>query len=336
MNKNQSVNARSAGKAGIGTLLVLLVCLVLVGAAALNRNNLYDWWRLRGYQPPSAVSQMAADDTMTAYARHMLYVNRPAIDNSTTFTSACPNDGGEKTIVLGCYHGGESGIFLLGVSDSRLNGVEQVTAAHEMLHAAYERLSSSDRKKVDAMLTNYYNHGLTDPRIQQTIADYKQSEPHDVVNEMHSVFGTEVASLPAPLEQYYQRYFTNRAAVTGFAAQYQAEFTSRQDAVKQDDAQLAGLKSQIDSLESDLKSRLTAIQDQQATLNALRTSGNISQYNADVPGYNNLVDAYNAEAKDLKSLISQYNQLVATRNAVALQEDQLVNELSNTAAPIGQ
>lgn len=324
----------SAGRARLGVLVTLLVLLAAAGTAAAERNNLYDWWRLRNYQAPPAIAQLATQDTMTDYARHMLYVNQPDLETGATFRQSCPNDGGEKTIVLGCYHGGESGIFLLNVNDPLLNGVEQVTAAHEMLHAAYERLSGSERQKVDAMLLDYYDHDLHDQRILNTIAAYKQSEPHDYVNEMHSVFGTEIAQLPAPLEQYYKRYFTDRSVVAGFAAQYQAEFTSRQATVAQDDAKLSAMKTQISSAEEDLKTQLTAINAQQAALNSARNNGNIAAYNAGVPDYNRLVDAYNSGVDNLQALINQYNQLVASRNAVALQEDQLANELSNTATPI--
>lgn len=326
--------SKSAGKARLGLLVTLLVLLAATGTAVIERNNLYDWWQLRHYQAPSVVAGLAAQDTMTAYARKLFYINHPAVVTGSAFSQPCPNDGGEKTIVLGCYHGGESGIYLLGVSDPRLNGVEQVTAAHEMLHAAYERLNQSERQRVDGLLLDYYDHDLHDQRIAATIAAYKQSEPHDVVDEMHSVFGTEIANLPAALENYYSQYFVNRATVAGFAAQYQGEFTSRQSTVAQDDARLTGMRSQINGLEADLKTRLSAINAQQTTLNAERANGNIPAYNAGVPGYNSLVDAYNSEAANLQALIAQYNQLVASRNAVALEEDQLSKELTSTAAPI--
>ncbi|HSX45681.1 MAG TPA: hypothetical protein VLG27_01595 [Candidatus Saccharimonadia bacterium] len=315
--------------------MLIVVWLAALGTAAANRQNIYDWMALRNYQVPGYVAGLAAQDTMTASARKIFYVNHPAIDNKTTFADVCPSGTREQTIVLGCYHGGQGGIYLLQVSDPRLDGVEQVTAAHEMLHAAYDRLSSSDKQKVDAMLLDYYDNDLHNQRIRDTIAAYKKTEPNDVVNEMHSVFGTEVASLPSGLEQYYKRYFTDRAQVAAFAAQYQAEFTSRQTAVQQDDRQLTALKSQIDSQEADLKSRQSQIDSAQSQLLAER-DGNTSAYNAAVPGFNAQVDAYNAEVGQVQALISQFNQLVAARNAVAFEEDQLVNALSNNVAPIAQ
>lgn len=332
---NRTTAART-GSASLKLLAIVMVWLGLLGLVAANRQNILDWWRLRNYQAPAIVAQLAGQDTMTPYARKVFYVNRPAIDVKQQFTKACPNNGGEQTIVLGCYHGGQAGIFLFGVSDPRLDGVEQVTAAHEMLHAAYDRLSSSERQRVDTMLLDYYNHGLHDQRIINTIAAYKKTEPHDLVNEMHSIFGTEVANLPSGLEQYYQRYFTNRAQIAAYAAQYQAEFTSRQAAIASDDTQLASLKAQIDALEADLKTRQAAVSAQQSTLMSERSAGNISAYNAGVPAYNAQVDAYNAGVQTVQNLVNRYNRLVVSRNAIALEEDQLVNELSNSAAPINR
>ena len=176
-------NTSQAGSARqIITVSLLLFWLALLGFAALNRQNIIDWWRLRQYQAPAAIASLADQATLTDYSRKVFYVNWPQQKDKTGFGSACPNNGGEQTIVLGCYHGNQAGIYLLKVTDARLNGVEQVTAAHEMLHAAYDRLGQDERDKVDAMLTNYYKNELKDERILKTIEAYKKSEPNELVS----------------------------------------------------------------------------------------------------------------------------------------------------------
>ncbi len=62
---------------------------------------------------------------------------------------------------------------------------------------------------------------------------------------MHSIFGTEVQTLPPDLETYYSQYFKNRSSVVGLSARYQAEFTSRKDQVAADDARLKSLKTKL-------------------------------------------------------------------------------------------
>jgi hypothetical protein len=313
----------------LGTLVVLVG--VLVGLLT-QQQALRDWWRLRSYIAPAAISTLASQDTMTPRAQRLFYVNRPVVGSGILFNTHCPT-GGEKTVVLGCYLGNDRGIYVYAVTDSRLDGVEQVTAAHEMLHAAYRRLHGSERQNVDAMLTDYYQHDLADQRVKDTIEAYKKSEPHDVVNEMHSVFGTEVANLPAPLEQYYKRYFTDRSRVTAYTAAYQGEFTGRQKQVADYDAQLKSMDDQIKANEAQLTTQRASLDSQRAQLDSQQRSGQIAAYNSGVPAYNRAVNAYNALLNSVKNLINQYNDIVAQRNAIALEEQQLAKELSNSSLP---
>ena len=277
---------------------------------------LYDWYRLRGYTPPPSISTLANQDTMTAYGKHLFYVNHPQLlGDVATFRQDCPES--EQTIVLGCYHPNEDGIYVYNVQDAQLQGVQQVTAAHEMLHGAYDRLSAKDRNYIDGLLNDFYNNDEHDQRIIDEINLYKKTEPNSVTNEMHSVFGTEVSNLPAPLEAYYQKYFSNRGAVTAFADGYQGEFTGRMNQINADDAQLASLKSQISAQEQSLTDQLNQINTDKARLDSLRSSGQIDAYNSGVTSFNNEVDAYNSGVARLQSDIASYNSLVASRNAIA-------------------
>lgn len=325
---------KQSGNVALQSLLIVLIFMAAIGAILYNRQSINDYWQLHDYRAPNEVLQIVNQDTFTDYSRKVLYVNHPEIATKSDFGHFCPDGAREQTIVLGCYHSNQAGIYVLNVIDPRLNGVKQVTAAHEMLHAAYDRLSSKERASVDSQLVAYYKNDLKDPRLLSTLDAYKKSEPTDVVNEMHSIFGTEVANLPAGLEQYYKKYFVDRSKVVGFSTQYQTEFTSRQAKVAAADVQLSALKVQIDAARTDLDTKQAEISTSQASLLALRNSGDVNGYNAGVAGYNALVSAYNAEVQLLKDAVARYNQLVASRNAIALEEDQLVKSLNAEVAPI--
>jgi hypothetical protein len=314
----------------VSSVLLLIVFLALSGTW-LQREAIYDWLRLRGYAPPIAVQKLADETTMTNPARHLFYVNQPQIQDKTGFNSSCPNNGGEQTIVLGCYHDHQTGIFLFNVTDAQLNGVLQVTAAHETLHAIYERLSTKERNYVDGLLNDYYKNELHDERLIKTIDAYKKTEPNDLVNEMHSIFGTEVASLPPALESYYAKHFTDRQKVVGYAQQYQQVFTSRQNLIAKYDSQLASLKNQIDTNKSDLDAKQTALNVQRQQLDNYLAADNTEAYNAGVPAYNQQVKSFNAQVASTQRLIDQYNELVKTRNDVAAQTQQLMQELNSNA-----
>jgi hypothetical protein len=314
---------------GYALLLALLCFPVWV---YLNAQALTDWAQLRGYTPPIAVKTLADQDTMTTYARHVFYVNHPDLENNAAqFRTDCSES--EQTIVLGCYRPNQRGIFVYNVQDKRLAGVQQVTAAHEMLHAAYDRLSSKDKKNIDSQLMDYYNHDLKDQRIIDTINAYKQTEPNDLVNEMHSIFGTEIADLPTPLQTYYAKYFANRQAITTYASAYENEFTTREQQVKADDAKLAELKVQIQTQEDSLQSQSAKIDSDRSRLDSERASGDISSYNAGVAPFNREVQAYNSGVQRLHRDISTYNQLVVERNAIAQELTSLASAIDTRLTP---
>jgi chromosome segregation ATPase len=158
------------------------------------------------------------------------------------------------------------------------------------------------------------------------------------MDEMNSTFGTEIASLPAPLESYYAQFFTNRQAIVAYEQSYQGEFTSRTNQINADDNQLAGLKLQINSEEQSLGSQLSQIQSDRARLNSLSGSGQTSAYNAAVGPFNAEVNAYNQGVSQLQSDIASYNSLVNSRNAVASDLDGLDSALDTrlTTTPSAQ
>lgn len=305
------------------TLSLIILAAPLVAWA--QRDYLFDTWRLHNYAPSSEVVRLADATTMTPGARHLFYVYHPVLEDKTSFGNNCGNE--EQTIVLGCYilH---RGIYLYNVPDQRLNGVKEVTAAHEMLHAQYDRLSRGDKKKVDA-LTAEALKSITDERLLQTIENYRQKDPSVVPNELHSILGTEVRNLPPDLEAYYKRYFTNRGAIVDFADAYKGEFTSREQKVADLDKQLSSLKSQIDNLNASLETQQTALKEQYNNLQQQKRSGQIAAYNSAVPAYNLAVQSYNADVNKERSLVSRYNDLVEERNSLAVEENQLIKALDS-------
>ncbi|MFZ2513227.1 MAG: hypothetical protein WAW63_02100 [Candidatus Saccharimonadales bacterium] len=317
----------------IRVLVLLLVWLGFLGVLYANQQRVVDWWKLRGYTPSSDVTAIAQATKMNELGTHLFYVNRPQLMEAATFSKECPI-AAEKTIILGCYKGGDNGIYLYSVSDVRLQGVEEVTAAHEMLHAAYARLSANEKKQLNKQLEDFFET-LTDDRIKQTIASYRQTEPTELANEMHSIFATEILELPSSLEKHYARYFSSRKAVARLAARYQSEFTSRRERIAGYDAELAGLKQQIDKNQSILTSQRADLDTQQSQLDALRKS-DAAAYNGLVSSYNRLVRVYNSLLEQTREDITRYNDIVEARNAIALEERQLTQALSAEGLPAAQ
>lgn len=314
---------------GLVTVVAISVAIALPVVAWLERYNIYDWWQLRNYSPPAAIAALAQQNTFTDYGRRLFYVNHPDLEDRTEFSNNCPSQ--EETIVLGCYIQNK-GIFLFDVTDKRLKGVEEVTAAHETLHAAYDRLSPSERTHVDEMINKAYAK-VTNKRIRSTIESYKKNGA-DTTNELHSILGTEVRSLPAELEDYYRQYFADRKVVVGYSEKYENEFTSRQDQVAKYDKQLEQMKYEIDAQQTDVDTLYRSLTTQRAELEQLRTSNRVSEYNAKVDSFNSQVTQYNAMVAALKDTITEYNDIVAQRNKVAVEEQNLAKSIDSRPTTI--
>ncbi len=323
---------------GSGRIIALIINLALIGVAAgayFNREFILDSLALLNYTPPTEVTALAKDDTMTALAQRYLYASHPTVDDRTTFNTNCKNND-EQTIVLGCYSNRQLHIF--DVSDQRLHGVKQVTLAHETLHAAYQRLSPSERARVNIMIERQVQiTGPQNEHIQGLINVYNRTEPGELDNEMHSILGTEVRDLNPELEVYYKQYFDNRGQIAGYADQYQAIFTS--------------LRTQQTGLVGDLNALAATVNSRSAALNAA-----LSQLNDDVSAFNRRAssnqfasqaefDAARAqlivqqqqlsdERSAIQSLIAEYNDKRQQLQSLNLEAQSLNTSIDSLLAPV--
>jgi len=305
-------------KRSLRRLLYLLIPLTLVGILYWQRLALFDAWRLHNYTPPADIVALADSTTMKDGAKRLFYVYHPVVLDKTLFNMYCRDD--EQTIVLGCYRS-VKGIYIYGVEDARLNGIKEVTAAHELLHAVYERLSPSEKKKVDA-LTNQALSTIKDERVLSTVKLYKDKDPSVVDNELHSILGTEVRSLPAELEAYYAKYFKNRATVVGFSEKYEAAFEERENQITAYDAQLKTMLDQVNSLKASLET-----EERQLALD--RSAVEQSQSQSQVNAYNARITKFNNNINKVKNLIDQYNELLKKRNDLVLEEQDLTKAIDS-------
>lgn len=259
-----------------GFLYILLVLLLSANVlAVIKRQWIGDWLALRNYAAPTAIVALADQNTMTDAARHYFFVNHPSLEDKAGFNQHCSSKT-EHSVVLGCFHGDRRGIYLYDVQDVRLEGVKQVTAAHEMLHQAYVRLSTKERLRIDTLLVQFAEKGDFDDRIKEKIELYRSSEPDSLPNEMHSIFATEIRDLPSDLEAYYGTYFADRTQVVAFSDRYQGEFAARQAKVDSYDGQLRDIDERINHNKDSLADRQKDLTKRRAEVQSYLSSGNNS------------------------------------------------------------
>lgn len=309
-----------------------LVFAVLPIVAILQRQAIFDWWRLRDYTPSARIVELATNTTLTEDGSHLLYVYHAKLQNSEEFNASC--DFSEQSIVLGCYVSNQ-GIYIFDVTDERLKGIHEVTAAHEVLHAAYERLGAKEQERIDLLVKQTYD-SISNQRIKDTVESYRKRDPAIVPNELHSILGTEVKDLPPELETHYAKYFKDRKVVVGFSEQYEQAFSERKARAEQLLQQLEAIKSEIENKEQELSRARSALEAEFTSLESQRDGADPNTFNARVRAYNAKVQRYNIDVQQSYALIDQHNALVAEYNKVVLEEKELVEAIDSRPETIEQ
>ncbi len=322
---------RSSGK----LLASLSICLVGIGAAlavVYYQAPLRDWVRVQQFQPAAAVAVLADEAGMNDNGRYVFYTGAPTLADASSFNASCGSHE-RSTAVLGCYAGDR--IYLYDIDNPELHGVEQVTAAHEMLHAAYDRLSTDERQRVDGMITRYLPTLQADQQFVERMKVYDKLPEADRLNELHSILGTEVKQLSPELEAYYENYFSSRSTVTGLYAAYSGVFTN--------------LKKRADSLVAEYErlviERNQRVSTSNAEYNQLRRDMDAFEKGprtdaAEAARLNARADSFNARLVDVKARVATIDaRLDAIKTELATIEvhTQTLNNSINSslAAPTG-
>ena len=308
----------------LGAWIFLIVLTMATVVSMLNYQHIYDWYVLRGYTPPPLIEEYATTTTMTPEAEKIFFVTRPEVNDKAAFNVNCPFK--EETKVLGCYSAGR--IYILDVDEPSIEAIESVTAAHEMLHAAYDRLSGSERDRVDRLLQDQLAQ-INDSRLDKTLDSYRASNPDSIPTELHSIIGTEVTELDPELEEYYSQYFSDRQTVVVLYQSYQTVFDEINDEIDRLQAETAALREQIEQLDDSLSVQRTEIDAINARLSSLRDAGDIAAYNALIPEQNAAVRSYNSTVATYQSTVEKHNQLVRQVNGIVLTQNQLVNSIDS-------
>lgn len=337
-NHNRSGAAGISRNSSKGRAIVsAIISLLLIASSILiifYRQRIIDQITVWRFQPTTEATALADRDGMINEGRFLYYASQSELDSSSDFNKVCTRI--EKTSsILGCYN--NSRIYIYNITDARLDGIREVTAAHEMLHAAYQRMSDSEKTTINALLETEYKKLENDKDFADLIAYYSRTEPGERDNELHSVIGTEIANIDPALETHYGQYFSNRQNVVALYAKYNSVF---QD-----------LKDKADALAVQLSALAASIPDRSANYNA-----DVQTLNADVTAFNKRASSggfltqaqFNSErsalmvrAADIDLVrtsinddVSKYNSILDEYNSIATESNKLYNSMDSTLNPV--
>jgi hypothetical protein len=270
---------------------------------------------------------LADGSELTRHARELVADNQTRVDDRDDFNRDCPNPESAATLTLGCYSG--TRIYVLRVDQPNLAGVMNVSLAHEMLHAAFDELSRSERREVVDQLEAYMDD-TGDPRIEALLLEYERTEPGQRATELHSLIGTQVADLPRALERHYARYFEDRSTVVDAFVGYQSVFDDLQARYDELSLQAASIETQITDTDAAYQAAGAEADRLFEQIQSLRNQGRQDESNALVDAQNAAANRANGLADQHDALVAQYNGLVDEINALAA----LINESYNAISPV--
>lgn len=311
----------------------VIVSLVLIGlslAIAINRQFISDMITVWQFKPGSGIVELADRSGMNDYGKFIYLASKPELDLPTDFNTACDRIE-NTTSILGCYSNHR--IYLYDVTDPQLDGIREVTAAHETLHAIYLRLSSAEKEEVGLLLEAEFKKLETDDSFQTLMEFYDRTEPGQRDNELHSIIGTEVNDISPELETYYSKYFSDRKKVVALDDKYSSVFED--------------LSNKAENLVLRLN-ELAAI----ISKNTENYNSNARTLNSDILAFNNKTDtglftseyafylersklvARVSELDDLRTSLekdtSEYDTKLAEYNSISSQSKKLYDSIDST------
>ncbi|MEX0668249.1 MAG: hypothetical protein WD061_00735 [Candidatus Saccharimonadales bacterium] len=294
--------------------------------AAYNQQAIADWWFLRNYEPDPEIATLAEESYLDGHGQELFYLSDPKINSKSEFNINCPVI--EQAFVLGCYH--DKNIYVLEIDRDELHGVMQVTAAHEMLHAAYERLNASERQQITSQLEDFYTT-IDNEKLSGLLDRYEKSGGLAIrQNEMHSIIPTQIVDLPNELEEYFSQYFSDRQALVQLYEKYESVFIELNEEIAAMQTDLESYRAQLENLDTQIRNERANIDRLNAELAQREANGDLSGYNVLVPEQNAAVARHNNMIDTYQDIVELHNQLVIKINDLVLTQNKLVNAMDST------
>ena len=281
--------------------VVLLVLVAIATIIVLNRAWIYDWFRGVTYRPTAEMISIRDELNLTGRGEFLFNATQPELNEADAFNANCRQDESEVA-VLGCYTAGN--IYVYNITDAKLDGIRELTAAHELLHAVWARMGSTEKEDLKPILQQVYQNNLS--VLKDDIETYADDE---WIEEIFVRAGTEIKKLPDTLEKYYAEIFDDQDAIVDFYESYIAVF--REIKMK-----MEGLASEIEVLRDSINVKMTEYENK------------VNQLEVDITRFNNCAETAGCFATEAEFYV-QRNTLVARENELNLLNDEINNMIDN-------
>lgn len=262
---------------GFGITGITLVVLLVVGTALawVNRQHISDQLTVWNFTPSPAIEEYITRSTMSERGQFLFLASEPVVTSESSFNRTCGSHE-EGSGIVGCYLPQSRTILLFDVTDERLDGIEEVIASHEMLHAAWDRMSADERGPIVPLLEAEAAKLADSDEFAERMAYYARAEPGERANELHSIIGTEVADLDPALEAHYAEYFTNRATLIDLHKRSNGVFEENTSKTEELVDELDSIRTRVDKDYARYKKGYKSLTDDIDSFNVRADSGSFT------------------------------------------------------------
>lgn len=189
--------------------------LVVIGWAS-QQAIVRDFWKGMGYRPSAEMQEIRTDLELTGRGEQIFAASWPMIESSVEFNEHC-NSYDVDVSLLGCYTNGKIYVYEIELEELETGNI--VTTAHELLHAAWERMGKTERQEVSEWLEEIYEERRE--WFDKELEVYQEGER---LEEMYTRAGTKLRNLPEVAEKHYGKFFANREKIVAYYERYETPF----------------------------------------------------------------------------------------------------------------
>jgi hypothetical protein len=321
-------------KSSLLLLVILSLLLITASFIAVNfRQEITDQIWYMSYEPSVEVASIAERAGMSEYGTFIYFASRPVLDGTQKFNDLCGRQE-QTTSILGCFS--DNKIYLYDVTDEKLDGIREVTAAHELLHAVYIRMDDDEKTSINRLLQAEYEKIKDDSEISSLVEYYDRTEPGQRYNELHSVIGTKVADIGPELDAHYNKYFSDRSRTLELNEKYSAVFEKVQKQAEAVAEELNQLSSKISSSSTSYNEEIKVLNQRIADFNARANSGDFTsqaQFYSERSALTTSVNNMAAKRIEINETIALFNSKLEDYNALATESKELFESIDSSLAP---
>lgn len=322
-----------SGNIAATSLLVFVASLAAAFIGIVFGQKIIDSVMASSFSPSQQVAMINDHLKLTDDAKTIFYASKPSVDGQEQFNQNCQSTE-RTTAMLGCYY--QRKIYLFNITNQEMKGAVEVTAAHEMLHAAYERIPFYEKDSVNKLILAEYEKVKSDKTIKDLVSYYEKAEPGSVTNELHSIIGTTVATIDPKLETYFARYFTDRQAIVAMNESYNSIFRKVQDEAdllsKKIEQEGPLIEKSLAAYEADRKQLEMDIQtfNQRAASGEFKTQSSFQVARSAMVSRSNDL---NARRDALNARVDEYNTLIEKLRALSVRSEELNKSINGISTP---